>query len=107
MTFLILDGGGDIEATWTKHHSGGLLIPANKRPTVLQRDRDAAERECLRLAREHMGGLFVLFAPVALAKRVPEASHVNLRGEVLRTSNVARLLPILGAPGIDDPDIPF
>lgn len=107
MTHLILDASGDIEATWTRHHAGGLVIPANKRPTVLQPDRAAAEGECLRLARQHMGGLFVLFAPVALARRVPEASHVNLRGEVLRTSNVVRLLPILGAPGIDDPDVPF
>lgn len=101
MTHLILDAG-DIEATWTRHHSGGLLIPANKRPTVLQPDRAAAERECMRLARERTG-LFVLFAPVAIAKRVPEASHVNLRGEVLRTANVVRLLPVLGGPGVDEP----
>lgn len=94
MTHLILDAAGDIEATWTKHHAGGLLIPEHKCPTVLQNDRDAAEREALRLAREHMGGLFVIFAPVAIAKRVPEATHVNMRGEVLRTSNVARILAI-------------
>lgn len=105
MTHLILDAG-DMDASWARHHAGGLLIPASKRPTVLQPDRAAAERECLRLAHEHPG-LFVLFAPVAIAKRVPEASHVNLRGEVLRTANVVRLLPVLGAPGIDDPDIPF
>ena len=48
---------------------------------------------------------FVVFAPVALAKRVPEATHVNLRGEVLQTHNVARLLTI-GQPD-DDSDIPF
>ena len=80
-----------------------MLHPGGEEPT----DRDAAERECLRLAREHPGGLFVLFAPVALARRIQETSHVNLRGEAMRTANVARLLPILGAPGIDDPDIPF
>jgi hypothetical protein len=105
MTHLILNGD-DLD-NWVKHHTGGLLIPADRRPTVLQKDREAAERECLRLAREHSGGLFVLFAPVALAKRLPEASHVNLRGEVLRTSNVARLLPIAGSPGHEDWDIPF
>ena len=104
MTFLILDGAD--MALWQKHHSGGLLIPAGKRPTVLQADRDLAEREALRLCREHMGGLFVVFAPVALAKRVPEATHVNLQGQTLRTSNVARLLTI-GEPGDDDSDIPF
>lgn len=104
MTFLILDGA-DMD-NWQRHHSGGMLIPAPKRPTVLQADRDRAEREALRLCREHMGGLFVVFAPVALAKRVPEATHVNLRGETLRTSNVARLLTI-GEPADDASDIPF
>ncbi len=102
MTFLILDGA-DLDA-WTKHHAGGLLIPANKRPTVLQADRAASEREALRLASVHADGLFVLFAPVSLAKRVPEATHVNLRGEVLRTAGVARLLQI----GLsEDDDLPF
>ena len=103
MTHLIIDGA-DMD-NWQRHHSGGLLIPASKRPTVLQADRDRAEREALRLCREHMGGLFVVFAPIALAKRVPEATHVNLRGEVLQTTNVARLLTI-GQPD-DDSDIPF
>lgn len=103
MTHLIIDGA-DMD-NWQRHHAGGLLIPTGKRPTVLQADRDRAERGALRLCREHMGGLFVIFAPVALAKRVPEASHVNMKGETLRTSNVARLLTI-GQPG-DDSDIPF
>ena len=104
MTHLILDGA-DMD-TWQRHHSGGLLVPERKRPTVLQADRQRAELEVLRLAREHMGGMFVLFAPVAIAKRVPEATHVNLRGEVLRTSSVARLLTIAGGPE-DDDGIPF
>lgn len=104
MTHLIIDGA-DMD-NWQRHHAGGLLIPVNKRPTVMQADRERAEREALRLCREHMGGLFVVFAPVALAKRVPEASHVNLKGEILRTSNVARLLTI-GEPGDEDGDIPF
>lgn len=103
MTHLILDGR-DLD-TWQRHHSGGVLIPANKRPTVLQADRARAEHEVLRLAREHPDGLFVLYAPVAIAKRVPEASHVNLRGEVMRTNSVARLLTIVDGP--DDNDVPF
>ncbi len=105
MTHLIVNVA-DFDA-WQRHHSGGLLIPAHQQPKVLQRTREAAELECLRLSREHAGGTFVMFAALALAKRVPEASHVNLQGQVLRTSNVARLLPILDAPGVDDPDIPF
>lgn len=103
MTHLILDGA-DMDS-WQRHHSGGLLIPADKRPTVLQADRSRAESEVLRLAREHQAGLFVLYAPVAIAKRVPQATHVNLRGEVVRTNNVARLLPI--ADGPDDDALPF
>lgn len=103
MTHLILDGR-DVD-TWQRHHAGGVLIPAHKRPTVLQADRQRAELEVLRLAREHPGGLFVLYAPVAIAKRVPEASHVNLRGEVVRTSSVARLLTIADGPA--DDDVPF
>lgn len=104
MTHLILDGN-DLD-TWQRHHSGGLLVPADKRPTVLQRDRAAAAAECMRLARHHGSGLFVLFAPVAIAKRVPEASHVNLRGEPVRHTNVVRLLTIAGGPE-DSGDIPF
>lgn len=103
MTHLIIDGS-DLD-NWQRHHSGGLLIPADKRPTVLQADRPRAEAEALRLAHTYMGGMFVLFAPVAIAKRVPNATHVNLRGEVVRTENTVRLLTIAGSPG--DWDIPF
>lgn len=105
MTHLILDGA-DMDS-WQRHHSGGVLIPANKRPTVLQADRNRAEAEVLRLAREHMGGLFVLYAPVAIAKRVPQATHVNLRGEVVQTTNVVRLLPIAGGLFEGEDLVPF
>ena len=102
MTHLILDGAG-ID-TWQKHHSGGLLIPDRRRPSVLQADRETAEREAMRLGALH-DGLFVVFAPVAMVKRVPEATHVNLRGEVLHTRHVARLLSIAPSPG--DDEMPF
>ena len=100
MTYLILDGA-DVDL-WQRHHSGGLLIPAGKRPTVLQANRERAEAEALRLGTQHPG-LFVIFAPVAMAKRVPVATHVNIRGDVLHTANTLRLLPI-GDP-LDD--VPF
>ncbi len=93
MAYLVLDGADIYE--WSKHHAGGVLISSHKRPTVLQANREAAEREVLRLSAEHPDGRFVLFAPVAFAKRVPEVTHVNLRGEVVRTHNVVRLLPIV------------
>lgn len=103
MTHLILNGA-DLDL-WPRHHSGGHVIPPGNRPMVLQRNRELAERECLRLARLHGSGLFVLFAPVALARRVPEATHVNLRGEVVNTRQVARLITISGGP--EDHDVPF
>lgn len=102
MTHLVIDGA-DLDS-WERHHSGGLIIPASKRPTVLQVSRDAAEREALRLAKGNIGGLFVVYAPVAIAKRTPVATHVNLRGEVLQTRNEARLLLIGGGP---EDEIPF
>lgn len=92
MTHLILEAS-ELDH-WEPHPSGARLIHANRRPTMLQPDRDTAEREALRLARAHPQGLFVLFAPVAMAKRVPEATHVNLRGEVIRHAGVVRLLVI-------------
>ncbi|MBE2245573.1 MAG: hypothetical protein IAE86_22675 [Burkholderiaceae bacterium] len=103
MSHLILDGADVYE--WPRHHGGGVVIPAHRRPTVPQANRLAAEAEVMRLAAAHPGGVFVLFAPVAIAKRVPEATHCNLRGEVMRTHNVVRLLPIVDAPYEDD--LPF
>lgn len=103
MTHLILDGS-DLDL-WRRHRSGGRLVPDGKRPTVLQPDRKTAEDECLRLARYHADGLFVLFAPVAIARRVPECTHVNLRGEPVRHTNVVRLLTIAGGP--EDLELPF
>lgn len=102
MTHLILDAG-EMD-TWQRHHSGGLLVPAQSRPTVLQRDRATAEGECLRLA-QHKAGLFVIFAPVAMGKRVPETTHVNMNGLPVRHRHVARLLTVAGG-GWDD-DVPF
>lgn len=104
MTHLILDGS-DLDL-WPRHHSGGHLIPPHKRPTVLQADRERAERECLRLAQMH-NGLFVLFAPVAMAKRVGEVTHVNIRGQELRRRSVYRLLTIDAGGATDDADVPF
>lgn len=100
------------ERTYVRWYKQFVRWAGMKHPATLGGDRVeawlshlATELEVLRLAREHPGGLFVLYAPVALAKRVPEASHVNLRGEVVRTSSVARLLTIAGGP-LDD-DVPF
>lgn len=103
MTHLILDGRDQSE--WQRHHSGGLLIPQSDRPTVLQADRVTAEKEALRLAQNFPSGVFVVFAPVAIAKRLPEVTHVNLKGQPVQYRNVARLIPVLRLD--DDMDIPF
>lgn len=103
MTHLILEAS-ELDQ-WQKHHSGGLLVPAARRPAVLQPSREAAESEALRLAQMLPHGLFVLFAPVALAKRLPEVTHVNIRGEPLQQRNVVRLVKVSSAE--DDWEIPF
>lgn len=105
MTFLILDGANLY--AWARHHGGGLLIPEKKRPSVLQPDRKAGELEALRLSRENAGGLFVLFGPVAIAKRMPETTHVNLRGEPVRHANVSRLVMIDGGAWDSGDEVPF
>jgi hypothetical protein len=103
MTHLILEAS-ELDQ-WRKHHSGGLLVPEARRPVVLQPSREAAESEALRLAQRLPHGMFVLFAPVALAKRLPEVTHVNIRGEPLQQRNVVRLVKIGGTD--QDWDIPF
>lgn len=97
---LILDTA-DVEE-WTRHHAGGILVPESKRPSVLQVDGVTAEREALRLATASRSGRFVIYAPVAIAVRVLESTHVNILGEPIMHKDVVRLLPIH-----EDDDLPF
>ena len=81
------------------------LIPVNRRPTVLQPDRVTAERECLRLAREHPGARFVVFEAVAAGVTVKVPTHTTLGGKVVAERGMPTLVQFKSD---DDPDeIPF
>ena len=78
------------------------VVPHDRRPTILQQDRETAEREALRLAREHPGKRFVIFAPVAAGVTAKVPTHVSISGQVI----VERSVPALTT--IEDPnEIPF
>jgi hypothetical protein len=73
---------------------GPQLIPAGKRPTILQCARDTAEAEALRLQRAHPEGRFVIFTATHVSVLIDAPTHVNLAGEPLRIERVARLASI-------------
>lgn len=66
-------------------------IPPEKRPTVVQASREVAEREALRLQAAHPGGRFVVFEATHVSVTVTAPTHVNLKGEPLLHTTVARL----------------
>lgn len=78
------------------------VIPTDRRPTILQQDRETAEREALRLAGEHPGRRFVVFAPIAVGVTAKVPTHVSVSGKVI----LERSVPALAT--IDNPnEIPF
>ncbi len=77
-------------------------IPAERRPAVLQPDRDTAEREALRLATAHPGKRFAIFECNALATTVQIPSHTTVGGQVFQHRTTAVLLAV----GASD-EIPF
>lgn len=78
------------------------VVPADRRPTILQQDRETAEKEALRLAGEHPGKRFVVFAPIAAGVTAKVPTHVSISGKVI----VERSVPALGS--IDDlNEVPF
>lgn len=78
-----------------------LRIPQERRPAVVQPDRETAEREAKRLAQCHPGKRFAIFEAHVEGRTVEVASHINLKGEVWMTRKVPALLEI------DDSEIPF
>lgn len=93
-----------LETSWYDRSTSDRLqkVPPLHAPTVVQPDRETAEREALRLAREHPGKTFVVFQAciAAVGRRVP--SHITLGGQVVREHIVPALTAIEG-----DQDIPF
>lgn len=62
---------------------GCEVIPAEKRPTILQPNRATAEREALRLAKLNPGRRFAIFEACAMSLSVDVPTHVSLDGKVL------------------------
>lgn len=69
------------------------LISVGRRPTVIYANYEKVEKELARLAQQH-SGTFVLFEATAMARVVKAPTHVNIKGEVLRTENVVRVVAI-------------
>lgn len=69
-------------------------IPAERRPAVLQPDRETAEREAQRLAAAHPGKRFAIFECNALATTVQIPTHTTVGGQVFQHRQAAVLLAV-------------
>lgn len=76
-------------------------VPENRRPTVLQPDRETATAEAMRLAGRHPGKRFAIFRATDLAMTVDVPSHITPAGQVWLSRKVATLVEI------DDSQVPF
>jgi hypothetical protein len=95
--------------SWPQIHAigdGPRRIPEFRRPTVLQPDRETAEKEALRLAAAHPGRRFVIFEPVSQGITVKVPTHVTLGGKTIVERDKAMLVVITDATEADD-DLPF
>jgi len=101
LTYVVIELG-DAE-TWVQPAwAPGRIIPDRRRPSMLQPDRETAEKEALRLAGLHPDRRFVVFAPIAAGVTVKVPTHVTMSGKVVCERAQAALA------SIDDPDeIPF
>ena len=88
---------------WSDRFGGGTAIPEVKRPTVLQANRPAAEREAQRLAKAHPNRQFAIFEAVAAGITIKVPTHVNLKGDVLIQGTTTAVVHI----GDPDDGIPF
>ncbi len=105
MSFLILELS-DADEWPSPAWAPGQLIPDRRRPSMLQPDRETAEREALRLADRYPGGRFVVFAPVTQGVTVKVPTHVTMAGKAVVERNQAVLVAIKEAGEVDD-DLPF
>lgn len=81
-------------------------IPSECRPTVLQKDRETAELELLRLAKRYPGRRFVLFEPRAQAVTIKVPTHATLGGKVV-AERTETLLVTIQDPTDPNDDLPF
>ena len=78
-----------------------LRIPVERRPAILQPDRETAEAEAKRLAAQHPGKHFAVFGAQVVGITVDVPSHITVSGKVWQTHRVPAVL------AIDDSEIPF
>ena len=69
--------------TWSKHFGGGVVAPLVKRPSVVQPDRESAEREAVRLAQAHPGHRFAVFTLVGIVQTKEVPTHITLGGKTV------------------------
>lgn len=69
-------------------------IPAGRICTVLQPDRETAEEEAMRLARQNPDGRFAVFELVALADSANVPTHTTLAGNVVACELRAKLADV-------------
>lgn len=82
--------------------TGCELIPSEKRPTVLQPDRETADREVVRLARMNPGRRFAVFEACAMGITIDVPTHISITGEVILTGKQAVLVRV-----DEDDGVPF
>lgn len=83
-------------------HPEPLKVPQERRAAMLQPDRKTAEAEAQRLAINHPGKRFVVFAAAAAATTVKVPTHTTVSGKPWGERTIALLLDIG-----DDDGIPF
>jgi hypothetical protein len=105
VTFLVVELSDAQNWSTLPWAPGAHVIPLGRRPTMLQPDQDTAMREARRLAGEHPGSRFVVFAPVLAAVTVQVPTHITLGGKVFNEAAVVRVLEV--GPEPDDEGIPF
>lgn len=71
-------------------------IPADRRPTMLHRDRAVAETEAKRLASAHPGSRFAIFEACVVALTVNVPTHMTLNGRIVAERQQAQLFDIQG-----------
>lgn len=107
MSFLILDitdahNWDDMAVPLTRPKR----IPVDCRPTVLQADREAAERELMRLAKRYPRNTFLLFEPTAKGVTIKVPTHVTIAGRIVAERDETLLVKVQDVADLDD-DLPF
>lgn len=78
-----------------------VAIPNERRPSVLQPNRQVAEEEAKRLAERHPGRRFMVFEARSAGVAVDVPSHTTVSGKVFLSRKMAVVVDL------DDDEVPF